>query len=289
MANPSSSHGHHRSSSSHHHHRTISSTTLLLIISLVLACLAVMLSIPRQAASFIPIPSPHTTHQATHHSQNAGMTAQEALEKGVSADNHPHDALTSPGFWGYLSPKRSLQLVSREQAVAHREAEVARREAELLAASPGGIALSCPPSTTEYVYNNAPPLPAATVVEQVTVTVTAPAPPAATQTVYHEVHKEVHKEIEPVQAKPPGWLKEHNVRVEELMEREQKVNDREKEVGRREETVGRRETDAGRRESWIMEQLLALEKVDSHTVEEEYVYETPRRASHKVPPPRSYD
>jgi len=54
MAQPSSSHHRdershsHRSERerSHHHHRTISSTTLLLVLSLILAVLAVMLSLP---------------------------------------------------------------------------------------------------------------------------------------------------------------------------------------------------------------------------------------------------
>ncbi|KAF5391452.1 hypothetical protein D9757_001882 [Collybiopsis confluens] len=120
MAQPSSSHRdrdehrHHRSErSSHHHHRTISSTTLLLVLSLVLAVLAVMLSLPS------------------------------------SSTGNPAEPTTS-GVWNYLTPKRSQALIARESAVAVREAEVARREAELLAGAPGGVIASpspvlCPP------------------------------------------------------------------------------------------------------------------------------------------------
>ncbi|TFK76433.1 hypothetical protein BDN72DRAFT_831008 [Pluteus cervinus] len=125
MAQPSSSHHnerHHRSdrerergererSSAHHHHRTISSTTLLLVLSLVLAVLAVMLSLP-----------------------SSSSPSGEA----------------SSGVMGYLTPKRTQALIARESAVAVREAEVARREAELLAGAPGGVIPSptpilCPP------------------------------------------------------------------------------------------------------------------------------------------------
>ncbi|KAJ3732986.1 hypothetical protein DFJ43DRAFT_1070570 [Lentinula guzmanii] len=121
MAQPSSSHRerdehrHHRSErSSHHHHRTISSTTLLLVLSLVLAVLAVMLSLPSNSASASP------------------------------ADP------TASGVWNYLTPKRTQALIAREGAVAVREAEVARREAELLAGAPGGVITTpspilCPP------------------------------------------------------------------------------------------------------------------------------------------------
>jgi len=129
MAQPSSSHHgeRHRSererdrehSSRHHHHRTISSTTLLLVLSLVLAVLAVMLSLP----------------------SNSPTGATDS---------------TSSGVLGYLTPKRTQALIARESAVAVREAEVARREAELLAGAPGGVipspsAVMCPvcvPSTT---------------------------------------------------------------------------------------------------------------------------------------------
>lgn len=114
MAQPSSSHHEerrHRSDrererererSSHHHNRTISSTTLLLVLSLVLAVLAVMLSLPSNAAG---------------------------SAEGTAAT----------GVLGYLTPKRTQALIARESAVAVREAEVARREAELLAGAPGGV------------------------------------------------------------------------------------------------------------------------------------------------------
>ncbi|KAF8894623.1 hypothetical protein BD779DRAFT_1502126 [Infundibulicybe gibba] len=145
MAQPSSSHHgerHHRSdrererSSSHHHHRTISSTTLLLVLSLVLAVLAVMLSLPSSG-------------------QAAGSPADPA----------------ATGVWGYLTPKRTQALIARESAVAIREAEVARREAELLAGAPGGVVPSpspvlCPPCsasiTTETVMS-----PAQTIIKEV--------------------------------------------------------------------------------------------------------------------------
>lgn len=119
MAQPSSSHRehgererhHHRSS--HHHHRTISSTTLLLVLSLVLAVLAVMLSLP----------------------------SNQSITSGNSDPN-------TQGIWNYLTPKRTQALIAREKDVAQREAEVARREAELLAGAPGGVIpppLVCPP------------------------------------------------------------------------------------------------------------------------------------------------
>ncbi|KAF8077939.1 hypothetical protein FPV67DRAFT_1463497 [Lyophyllum atratum] len=122
MAQPSSSHHgerHHRSERererdrerSHHHHRTISSTTLLIVLSLMLAVLAVMLSLPSAQSA----------------------TAGEATPTGVLS---------------YLTPKRTQALIQRERDVAIREAEVARREAELLAGAPGGVVPTpavCPP------------------------------------------------------------------------------------------------------------------------------------------------
>ncbi|KAF8582280.1 hypothetical protein K439DRAFT_1635393 [Ramaria rubella] len=123
MAQPSSSHHRgerERERSSHHHHRTISSTTLLLVLSLILAVLAVMLSLPSSQVTSNP------------------------------------EGSSSNGVWGYLSPKRSQALVAREHAVAVREAEVARREAEILAGSPGGVTpVSCPPVPS----SSAPPSP----------------------------------------------------------------------------------------------------------------------------------
>jgi hypothetical protein len=119
---------------SHRHHRTISSTTLLLVLSLVLAVLAVMLSLPS--------------------SQSAASS-----EAGSS------------GVLGYLTPKRTQALIARESAVAVREAEVARREAELLAGAPGGVIPSpspilCPPcaATTTIETITAP---AQTIIKEV--------------------------------------------------------------------------------------------------------------------------
>lgn len=239
MAVPSSSHHdrdrererereHRHRSERHHHHRTISSTTLLLVLSLVLAVLAVMLSLP-------------------------------ATSGGAAAAAGKDEAAT--GIWGYLNPKRSQVLVTRERDVAMREAEVARREAELLVGAPGGVIPSCPPCSTQTIVD---------------------IPPAQT------IIKEVVKEQELV---PPGWWKEASGRAEETLERELKVNEREREVTRREESVNRREHDASRREAWIMEQLVSvytrditiniliifyrLINSDGAAVEEEVYYEQP--------------
>lgn len=154
MAQPSSSHREHRdrdrevrasdrdrerdrerrSSRSHHHHRTISSTTLLLVLSLVLAVLAVMLSLPSNGLPPIGGADP------------AGGPADSAdPQKGV---------------WGILTPKRSQALVQRESQVASREADVARREAELLAGAPGGVLP--PPPTPPVVCQVCPTIPAYT-------------------------------------------------------------------------------------------------------------------------------
>ncbi|KIM65280.1 hypothetical protein SCLCIDRAFT_113170 [Scleroderma citrinum Foug A] len=222
MAVPSSSHHdrdrererereHRHRSERHHHHRTISSTTLLLVLSLVLAVLAVMLSLP-------------------------------ATSGGAAAAAGKDEAAT--GIWGYLNPKRSQVLVTRERDVAMREAEVARREAELLVGAPGGVIPSCPPCSTQTIVD---------------------IPPAQT------IIKEVVKEQELV---PPGWWKEASGRAEETLERELKVNEREREVTRREESVNRREHDASRREAWIMEQLVLINS-DGAAVEEEVYYEQP--------------
>ena len=154
MAQPSSTHERtHRSSSHHHHHRTISSTTLLLALSLILAVLAITLSIP------------------SFNSNGAGTGA---------ANPEP-----AQGVWGYLAPRRAHGIVARESAVAMREAEVARREADVLAGSPAGIAP--PPVTgcqnvavvTQTVTLEA--YPASTVVKEVVREVEAiggPPPPA---------------------------------------------------------------------------------------------------------------
>ncbi|TFY74723.1 hypothetical protein EWM64_g9290 [Hericium alpestre] len=145
MAQPSSSHhrergererdhSHRSERSAHHHHRTISSTTLLLVLSLILAVLAVMLSLPSQNSSANP-----ADPQAT-------------------------------GVWNYLTPKRSGALIARESNVAQREAEVARREAEILAGAPGGVIgappTPCPPCPMVAQATFEPP-PAQTVIKEV--------------------------------------------------------------------------------------------------------------------------
>jgi hypothetical protein len=183
---------------SHHHHRTISSTTLLLVLSLVLAVLAVMLSLP------------------------ASQNPNAAVGK---------DDPAATGIWGYLNPKRSQVLITRERDVAMREAEVARREAELLVGAPGGVLptqspVSCPVCPTQTFIDY---------------------PPAQT------IIKEVVKEQE---LAPPGWWKEASARAEEILDRELRVADREREITRREESANKREHDASRREAWIMEQLV---------------------------------
>ena len=143
MAQPSSSHrdrdreGHsHRSErSTHRHHRTISSTTLLLVLSLILAVLAVMLSLPNQSSS--------------------GSTPGDPAGQGV---------------WSVLTPKRSQALIARERDIALREAEVARREAEILAGAPGGVIgaapvqTSCPPCVAQATFE---PPPVHTVIKEV--------------------------------------------------------------------------------------------------------------------------
>jgi hypothetical protein len=146
MAQPSSTHherterdrhGHRsdRERSSHHHHRTISSTTLLLVLSLVLAGLAIMLSLPRQ----------------------------------YSVDSNTDGS--SASVWGYLSPKRTQALIARESAVAVREAEVARREAELLIGAPGGVVPSpspniCAPCAATTVFETITP-PVQTIIKEI--------------------------------------------------------------------------------------------------------------------------
>jgi len=146
MAGNPSSHGEHREhrdrerehrhrSSSHHHHRTISSTTLLLVLSLVLAVLAVMLSLPSS--------SPTGATGTTEGSGNSVL--------------------------GYLTPKRTQALIARESAVAGREAEVARREAELLVGAPGGVVpspVSCPACVTATIVETVT-APAATIIKEI--------------------------------------------------------------------------------------------------------------------------
>ena len=145
MAQPSSSHRERERSersSRHHHHRTISSTTLLLVLSLVLAVLAVMLSLP--------------SHQSTNTAANAAAGANPDAK--------------NEGFWGIITPKRTQALLARESNIAVREAEVARREAELLAGAPGGViapAPACAPCPTVVEKITEAPLPAHTVIKEV--------------------------------------------------------------------------------------------------------------------------
>ncbi|GJE95209.1 hypothetical protein PsYK624_113900 [Phanerochaete sordida] len=150
MAQPTSSHrdrdrersdrDRDRDRSSRHHRRTISSTTLLLVLSLVLAVLAVMLTLPNSSA----------------------MT-------GATGGTTPADgSQPAQGVWGILTPKRSQALVMRETEVAKREAEVARREAEILAGAPGGVLQTpqCPACPVVEKVTEAPP-PIHTVIKEV--------------------------------------------------------------------------------------------------------------------------
>ncbi|KAG6820357.1 hypothetical protein H0H93_001549 [Arthromyces matolae] len=118
---------------SHHHHRTISSTTLLLVLSLVLAVLAVMLSLP-----------------------SAGGPPGENLE-----------GTQKSGVLGYLTPKRTQALIAREHAVAQREAEVARREAELLVGAPGGVLPTPCPACVPTITTETVAGPVQTVIKEV--------------------------------------------------------------------------------------------------------------------------
>jgi hypothetical protein len=180
------------------------------------------------------------------------------------------------GIWAHLTPKRNRELINRESLVAFRESEVAKREAELLAGSPGGLTLSCPPA------------PISTIIDAYTFTVThtvAPVmpPPVAIET--QTVVKEVVREVESVE--PPPWYRPANPRFDDVLDREANVAEREREIAMREDIVGRREHDATRREGWIMEQLLQLQNEPGPVpnMDEEYVYEVPPlRRKPKVPP-----
>ncbi|KAG9121296.1 hypothetical protein FRC07_002787, partial [Ceratobasidium sp. 392] len=289
MAQPSSSHRErdrdreHRSDrerrerterSHHHHHRTISSTTLLLVLSLILAILAVMLSLPSTSSrSSAPPVVPPGGHSTGHASAGPGPNA-EPLGPGPGAPGPQPPlgtehliAIPEPtGIWAHLTPKRNRELINRESLVAFRESEVAKREAELLAGSPGGLTLSCPPA------------PVSTIIDAYTFTVThtvAPVMPAAMAIETQTVVKEVIREVE--SPEPPPWYRPANPRFDDVLERESIVAEREREIAMREDIVGRRENDAGRRENWIMEQLLHLQNEPGPVpnMDEEYVYEVP--------------
>lgn len=210
MANPSSSH-HDRDRErervirerSHHHHRTISSTTLLLILSLVLAVLAVMLSLP---------------------STRGGVASGtlDALRGG--ADSTTNGA----GIWGsFFNPRRSEALVSREHAVAKRESEVAQREAELLA----GALVTCSPyaTVTEVIETMAP---VQTIYKEVVhhtenaVAVSPPLPTIIETTNTSELTKRIEELIQ---------------RETKVAEREKDMSRREEIVNRREHDTQRRE------------------------------------------------
>lgn len=193
-----------RSSRSHHHHRTISSTTLPLVLSLVLAVLAVMLSLP--SSGLPPI-------------------------GGAPADpNEP----PKPGVWGILTPKRSQELVRREGEVARREADVARREAELLAGAPGGVLTqqsAPPPPIPTMACPICPTFPPAPVMQYEPV-----------QTVIKEVFKE-STEVTPPGWYAEGQMRFQDILDRELKiaDREREISRREETVNRREHDAARRE------------------------------------------------
>jgi len=199
MAQPSSTHERtHRSSSHHHHHRTISSTTLLLALSLILAVLAITLSIP---------------------SFNGNQGAAGA------ANPEP-----SQGIWGYLPPRRGHGIVARESAVAMREAEVARREAEVLAGSPAGIAAppltACGPVAVVTQTVTIETFPTSTIVREVVKEVEAiggPPPPAWWKDTRIETLHEREQRV--------------SEREKEVAGREETIGKRETDAGKRESWI----------------------------------------------------
>ncbi|KAF8607869.1 hypothetical protein BDV93DRAFT_282114 [Ceratobasidium sp. AG-I] len=303
MAQPSSSHRErdrgdreHRSDrerrerserSHHHHHRTISSTTLLLVLSLILAILAVMLSLPSTTRTTTPPVVPGQSGSQASSVPIGGPLGgpngdDQAHAHGPPQPHGTEMLMVAPeptGFWSHLTPKRSKDLINRESVVAVREFEVARREAELLAGSPGGLTLSCPPA------------PVQTVVDAYTFTVThtlAPIMPPPMPMETATVIKEIVREIESME--PPPWYRPSNPRFDDVLDRESKIAERERDIAMREDIVGRRENDASRREGWIMEQLLQLQNEPGPMppMDEEYVYEVPPIRRKPKVPPRSF-
>lgn len=278
MAQPSSSHREHRdrdrevrerererdrdrerrSSRSHHHHRTISSTTLLLVLSLVLAVLAVMLSLP----------------------------SNELPPVGGVNSGDPN-AEPPKGVWGILTPKRSQQLVQREGQVAVREADVARREAELLAGAPGGVLPPPPP----------PPVvcPLCPTIAATTITITPEPAPTVFKEVVRETEltppgwfKEGQLRFEDILDRELKIAE----REREIGRREESVNRREHDASRREGWIMEQLMYA---HNYFFP--ISYANVDSFSalgneeasVEEEHVYDAPRRPlqrpPNKVPPP----
>jgi len=113
------------------------------VLSLVLAVLAVMLSLPSGGTSL--------------------------TGGGGSA---PSGGENAPGVLSFITPKRTQALIGRERDIAIREAEIARREADMLQGAVGGvippppIVAACPPciaaTTIETVF-----APAQTVIKEV--------------------------------------------------------------------------------------------------------------------------
>ena len=182
----------------------ISSTTLLLILSLVLAVLAVLLSLPSRQSPFISSPPPPPA--------------------AVPAPTDP------------AIGTRAKDLAARESAIAHREFEVARREAELLGGSPGGIVIpscsACPLPFTDIITVTAHVL-ETSIIQQ----------PAATYTSTVTQVQEVVREVESVAigTAPDQRVEDLHVREHRVSEREKDVGRREELVGRREIDVSRRE------------------------------------------------
>lgn len=262
MAQPSSSHRERdrdrerersERSSRHHHHRTISSTTLLLVLSLVLAVLAVMLSLP----------------------------AAQSLTGGTGT-GAPGDP-AKEGLWGYLSPKRSQALIGRESSVAAREADVARREAELLVGAPGGVVQNqtpvvCPVCPTpEKITVTEAPAPAHTVIKEV-IKEAELTPPGWWDQARVRAEDILDRELKIAE------------REREISKREEAVNRREHDASRRESWIMEQLVYVPSL-SFHMDTLTdsdffysALNN-EEPVVEEEFVYEPGPKRKPKVPPP----
>ena len=189
--------------SSHHHHRTISSTTLLLILSLVLAVLAVMLSLP---------------------STRPGSGLSNPLTS--NRDRNEESITNGAGLWGsFFNPRRSEALVAREHSVAKRESEVAMREADILA---GALATCNPIATVTEIVENIPPV--QTVYKEIVHHSTENVLPAVTPAPIDTNSSELTRRIEDLIQ-----------RETKVAEREKDMGRREELVNRRENDASRRE------------------------------------------------
>ena len=155
-----------------------------------------------------------------------------------SAGGMQYDPATG-GLLSYITPKRTKELIAREASIAQREAEVARREADLLGGSPGGIVIptcsACPLPVTQIELM--------TVTEHAYETSIINPPPATvthTVTQVQEVTKEIET-LSPVVSIPDPRLEDVLNREARVSEREKDVGRREELVGRREADATHRE------------------------------------------------